>query len=100
MSVEARDEDTITWTQIVKLEPRLAALYRQAKAVKDDKSKRSFCANTVWYGSYGRAGFKDRMVRLVGFETANPRLQTMRAYDIAYGKLYSALPDCRNCMCM
>jgi hypothetical protein len=40
------------------------------------------------------------MCRLVGFEADNPVLRTMGAYDAAYDKLYGALPDCRNCICM
>ena len=88
-----------TWNELVSIEPRLLALYRAAKAIRDNKGQPSFCANRVWYGVGHQAGFKERLCRLVGYDASDPRLQTSAAYDVAYHKVYSALPDCRNCSC-
>ena len=92
------NDDRLTWAQIIAAEPRVAALYLDARKIKDDKSKSSFCANAVWYDY-----FKDRVVALVGFSTnpkqPDPRLRSMDAYDLVYHKCYQALPNCRNCNC-
>jgi hypothetical protein len=92
----------LTWRDLTKAEPRLERLYADVRQIKDDKSKPAFCANFVWYGygKYRGHSLKERMYYLVGFMAANPELRTMDAYDIAYRKLYDALPDCRNCGCI
>ncbi len=96
---DAAESYPLTWEEIIKLDPRVSDLYREICGVKDDKSKKSFCANTAWYGD----GFKDDVGNLVGFSTKpkqpNRLLRTMKAYDIVYGKCYGALPNCRNCGC-
>lgn len=86
----------LTWRELVRREPRLAELLREAKAVDD--SDPHFCANLVWYG---RGGLKERLCRLVGWEAEkdDPVLRTPEAYDLAYEKIYNALPDCRDCDC-
>jgi hypothetical protein len=89
----------LTWAQMVEIEPRLAALLAEIRKIKDDKSKPGFCANLRWYGSYDRSSLKGRFFRLAGFYAAKEELRTMEAYDLGYDKLYSALPDCRNCPC-
>lgn len=87
----------ITWEYIVQLEPKLLELEKQIKAVKDDRTKPSFCANNVWYRQ-----FKPKMVVLVGWSSKSklPELMTDDAYDVAYDHLYALLPNCRNCMCL
>ena len=40
------------------------------------------------------------MIYLVGHLCHKPEVKTMEAYHVAYDKLYNALPDCRNCVCM
>jgi hypothetical protein len=91
----------ITWDELVKLEPELDRLYRKIHAIKDPGG-RTFCANARWYGYGGHPSLKAVMVYLVGCEGAarDPRLRTSEAYNIAYTRLYNALPDCRNCMCL
>lgn len=94
----------ITWAKLVKLEPRLAGVLAEARAVKDDKSKPVFCANAAWYG-YGanRNGLREKVIRLVGWEAERkgiPELRTQAAYDVAYHHVYDALPPCRDCICM
>ena len=88
--------DTLTFQQICDLEPRVRALFDEAKAVTDDPSEVSFCANTVWH----RQGFKKRVSALVGYDAINPQLAGDQAYDCAYQTIYAVLPVCRNCGCM
>jgi hypothetical protein len=88
------------WRELTKIEPGLQRLLDHIRTIKDDKSRPAFCANGVWYGYYGHPSLKEHMSHLVGWHAANPKLRTMEAYDVAYTKLYSALPDCRNCMCL
>ena len=38
-----------TWKELVNLDPRLAQLYAEVRAVKD-LGGLCFCANRVWYG--------------------------------------------------
>jgi hypothetical protein len=94
-----------TWSELVKLEPRLGELLARAKAIVDDGGE-SFCANHRWVGCGNgpacekcRGGLKDELVMLVGWEASNPELESSEAYDVAYDKVYKALPDCRNCGC-
>jgi hypothetical protein len=89
----------VKWSQIIKIEPRLNDLYKEAKALKDNGSAVSFCANSEWYGWHNHHGFKQRLCSLVGWEAAHESLRTQDAYDIAYDKIYEALPNCRNCGC-
>jgi hypothetical protein len=90
----------LTWRDMAKTEPRLQKLYADIRMVKDDKTRATFCANSVWYGYAGHTSFKERMSCLVGFQAANPALRTMDVYDAAYQKLYDTLPNCRNCGCL
>jgi len=87
----------LTFEKLCELEPGLLELYRQACAVKDDRRKRSFCANAIWYRE-----FKPVLVQLVGWTARkqDPVLRTSEAYRLAYDTIYHALPDCRNCWCL
>jgi hypothetical protein len=83
----------LTWDDLVVIEPALAELLAEIKAVS---SHENFCANLVWYGYGGRPGFKKRMSLLVGYYARKPELRTMDAYDVAYETCYDLLPDCRH----
>ena len=90
------------WERLIELEPRLLDLYRYAQSVKDNKRKRSFCPNDIWYGYRGWPGLKNELCRLVGWgaaEDAHPFLRTSLAYRIAYHRCYDPLPPCRGCVC-
>lgn len=82
------------WREIIKTEPRLARILARAKDVKDDGSAKSFCANRIWYEE-----FKPELIWLVGFESSHAALRTTKHYDVAYEKIYEALPACRGCIC-
>ena len=86
---------SITWNRICELSPLMLSLYEQARAVRDDKRKKRFCANAVWYDH-----FKPYMVNHVGWNSPTPELQSSVAYNITYDKIYNALPNCRNCSCV
>ena len=85
----------MTWKRIIRIEPNLGRLYKEAKAIRDDKTQPSFCANRIWYEE-----FKPRLLWLVGWECRKKELRSMEAYDIAYDKIYKALPYCRECICL
>jgi len=89
----------VTFDQLCEVEPKLRALWEEARAVKDDKSKPLFCANAFWYGWRPYKGFKPRLVRLVGQFARKPALRTKVAYDVGYQEVYHQLPNCRNCWC-
>jgi hypothetical protein len=80
---------SLSWADLVAIEPKLDALYREVQAVDPYDPDYSF--GQAWYG---QGGFKDALVRLVGWEAAGqPRiLKTMEAYDLAYDKLVKAAP--------
>ena len=84
----------------VRMDPRIGELLKEAQAIKAIPGER-FCANRTWYGNAGEPGLKGKMVHLVGeCRSAGPReLQTSVAYDTVYERIYSALPDCRDCCC-
>jgi hypothetical protein len=94
--------EKLTWRDLVRLEPRLGELEREARAVRRSPRARDphFCANDSWYGRRGWIGFKPRLLWLVGWEARNPALRTCQAYDIAYRYLYDLLPPCRECACL
>lgn len=97
---EPQSDAPLTFSQLCELEPRLLALFNEAKSIKDNRRKPSFCANRIWYAW---EGLRERMTPLVGYAVkrrgGDPRLATSRAYDTAYHTIYDALPDCRNCVC-
>jgi hypothetical protein len=97
--------DKVTWDDLVIMEPELLSLERDITTFsKENKRKRSFCANWVWYRSVeeGGMGFRERLFPLVGWEArvVNRILNSQTAWDIAYHHLYNLLPNCRNCQCM
>jgi hypothetical protein len=91
-----------TWDRLVELEPRLADLAAEI-AAEHDEGGPVYCANRRWYGRReGGAwipGYRAALNRLVGWyaERDHPELRTMEAHGLAYSRLYSALPDCREC---
>ncbi len=97
------NNEKITWELLCSLEPRLLDLLAEVRAIKDDKSKPSFCANAVWYGEFGHPGIKPKLIHLVGWHASGTdrRLRSPEAYDLATNTLYNALPDCRgDCFCL
>lgn len=85
-----------TWEDLVKREPRLGALLREARAVTPPREP-NWDVDRVWYMQ-----LKPRLLELVGWfaKSDDPVLHTCDAYDVAYHRIYDALPDCRACGCM
>ena len=54
------------------------------------------CASEYWYRE---KGLKDRLCKLVGWESDNPLLRGDHIYDVAYEAIYKMLPHCKNCGC-
>ena len=92
---KAKFEGKLTWRELVKREPELRTLLKKAKAVDD--SDPHFCANAVWYQH-----FKPVLCDLVGWDARvrDGVVNSSEAYDIAYHKIYQALPDCKACACL
>ena len=85
------------WDDLVKREPALATLLREAKSISPKHP--DFCTNPIWYGYAGWPGLKPRLVRLVGdfARCEDPVLHTSHAYDVAYHRIYDTLPGCDRC---
>ena len=82
----------MSWRKITKIEPELRELYKTAVQYKKEaKRDKDFCANNTWVLS-----LKPVLCGLVGWEARNEKLRTCEAYDIAYYKIYNALPRCRH----
>ena len=82
------------WVSLIEIEPRLAELYEEVRKLKDPGGG-YFCAETIWHRR-----IKPQLVALVGFRAHAPRLRSMAAYDLAFEKLYGAMPPCRGCACL
>lgn len=87
-----RRTKALSWEVIIAIDPFFYDLLREIQGVRAGEN---FCANRIWFEIY-----KPAIVRRIGWHAPNyaPEiLKTVRAYEIAYEKLYSALPDCQNC---
>lgn len=80
----------MTWEEMAAIEPKLLTLLEKAQSYK---SREGFCANKIWYGPNG---LRQKLTRLVGFGASKRQLRTAQAYDLAYSKIYNALPDCQH----
>jgi hypothetical protein len=87
-----------TWAELVRVEPRLAALLAEARAVRDEGQADYFCADQHWSG---RFGLKAKLCQLVGWHARNPALASCVAYELAYREVLNAPPQCRGeCGCL
>jgi len=80
------------WEEMIKLEPRLKALYDYVCQINDDEREPSFCGNEIWY-AVGRG----KLSSLVGNGATVQALRHSTAYEVAFEKIYDALPPCREC---
>lgn len=69
-----------TAAELVAIEPRLAAIFAEAK-------RHQRCRNK--WPVYGR--LKKRLASFVGWDAINPRLATSDVYDLAIGEVVKAL---------
>jgi hypothetical protein len=88
--------DRPEWEELILAEPRLDDLFRAAKHYRVPTAG-VFCAEILWH-----ARFKPQLTFLVGFRcrSEDPVMRTMQAYDVAFAKIYEALPACRGCACL
>lgn len=79
----------MTWEKMIEIETRLQQLYEKAAGYTREKG---FCANRVWY----QDGLKNELLNLVGYGAKHIQLSSDECYDIAYQKIYNALPNCNH----
>lgn len=87
--------DRFDWGDLIKLEPRLTGLLGKIHRVS--RRENECCCDDLWFGF---SGFKRELVKLAGWSAERwyiPELNTSRAYEVAYEKLYHALPFCLYC---
>ena len=86
---------SVTWRDLVSLEPRLTGLQREMKVVVRESMKKgeSLDVLALWYGGDDATpGVKEKLSRLVGYDrTDHSVLGTETAYDVAYEKLFDEL---------
>ena len=86
--------ELLDWEDLVAIEPGLDQLLTEIRRLKDPGGP-YFCAEKLWHGCY-----KSRLAFLAGFHARNPRLRSMRCYDIGFEVVYGAMPQCRGCACI
>jgi hypothetical protein len=82
------------WPDLIAAEPRLERLYTDVCRLRDPGGL-CFCAEAIWHRQ-----MKARLTHLVGFQASDPELRSMGAYDVAFEKIYGAMPACRGCACV
>ncbi len=91
--------DSPSFEDLARMEPRLQGLAAEAGAIRDDGSGSFFCSNFVWLP------LTSRLQELVGPHRKSPEaageevLRTSQAYEAAYRYLSRLLPPCRDCGC-
>lgn len=89
------DQKEAEWRELAELEPQLQKLYEEAKSYEDKSPDSYSYVNGIFYDK-----IRPKVVKLVGWsqkdKAVNPQLTTSRAYDIAYEKIYNALPNCKR----
>lgn len=80
------------WEFLLGIEPRLKQLLQAVQDLKAVRNKRvHFCANSYWLYNPRGLSYNQVLQKWVGDD--------MKAYKIAAEKIYSNLPDCKNCFC-
>jgi hypothetical protein len=77
--------ESLSWDQLVALEPRLRAMMREARRLTD------LCSLCRWFGYHQRGGgLKAEMERLVGWycDHPDPIVRSSAAYDVAFEAIY------------
>jgi len=78
--------NTLTFNDMIRLEPRLAALKEKAFVTWQSRRWDRKEQERNWYLS-----IKPEMIKLVGFGAAVPALKSSAAYDYCYQYLYNIL---------
>ena len=82
----------VSWEYLLGIEPRLKQLLQAVwglKAVRN--SKAHFCANSYWLYNPRGLSYNQVLQKWLGSDA--------ETYKIAAEKIYSSLPDCKNCFC-
>lgn len=89
----------LTFQDYCRLDPRIAELAREIRAIDRAAGKRPFCANAAWFAYRTPAtGYRALVKSLVGWtsDATRPELRTPEAHDVVYQTLYAMLPDCQH----
>ena len=78
--------NTLTFNDMIRLEPRLAALKEKAFVTWQSRRWSQQEQERNWY-----LGIKPEMIKLVGFGAAVPALKSSVAYNYCYQYLYDIL---------
>lgn len=86
---------TISWAELVYLEPTLKDLFNLVKAIHP--ATKVWCSHKAWYGV-----IKPHLLSLVGAgcRRKNPALRSEIAYRVAYHTILREFPPCRGCECV
>jgi hypothetical protein len=86
------------WWAMCQAWPPIHALWKAAASYRKyaRRSPGEFCANAIWYSD-----LKPRLVEMVGYSVMERKnvpdvLKSTKAYDVAYDRIYHALPDCSH----
>lgn len=80
------------WESLLGIKPQLKDLLKAAQDLKAVRSKRAhFCANSYWL--YNPTGLSYNQVIQKWFG------DDLEAFKVAAEKIYSSLPDCKDCFC-
>lgn len=90
----------LTWHDLIRLEPHLEVLAERVRHV--DKGYPSFCRRSAWLGFddlYVQAQFYALVgpARLALEDYDDERLYTESAVEVAFERIWNAMPPCRNC---
>lgn len=105
-----KHEAGAVWKRAVRLQPMIAQLLGEARAVQDDPSHSSFCANNIWYGKNGVPGMKGALSDMVGWHACyalagkptgddEKFIKSEKVYTVCTQVVWEGLPACRNCAC-
>lgn len=78
------------WAASVAHDPRISQLYERAARIRDNGGP-VFCATDIWYKE-----LKPELQRLVSWNHRNPLFRTAKFFDMAYNRIYCAMPPCRG----
>lgn len=84
------------WDTLIAEQPQLSLLLGIAESYS--KRSRNFCANRIF-----QRLLKPFIYKMVGWGAPKESSELMRsseAYMIASNKIFSALPNCKNCGCL
>lgn len=82
----------LNWESLLGIKPQLKDLLQATQDLKAVRNKRAhFCANSYWLYNPRGLSYNQILQKWFGDD--------LEAYKIAAEKIYSSLPDCKDCFC-